>query len=104
MHNTTNTTNTVSLHYRFTETVQTYWGTMCCWGTTLIDGALTTGAGARVPPAQHSLQASVYVGLLLYACISEEEEGGEWLTPLLGGLIQAGRRYIIGSGITCRQM
>src|SRR6218665_267242 len=30
-------------------TVQSCWGTIYCWGTSLGDGALTSGAGARAP-------------------------------------------------------
>ena len=48
-------TNTVGLHYRFTKTVQWCWGTICCWGTSLSDGALTFGAEARAPAAATSL-------------------------------------------------
>jgi len=36
---------------RFTNTVQSCWGTICCWGRSLGDEALTSIAGARAPAA-----------------------------------------------------
>src|SRR6218665_3521282 len=42
-------TNTVGLHFRFTKTAQSCWGTKCFWATSLRDEALTCGAGARAP-------------------------------------------------------
>src|SRR6218665_2456672 len=40
-------TNTVGSHNRFTKNVQSSWGTICCWGTSLGDGALTSDAGVH---------------------------------------------------------
>lgn len=45
-------TNTVGPRCGFTKTVQGVqlcWGSTCCWGTILGDGALASGAGARAP-------------------------------------------------------
>src|SRR6218665_1955941 len=41
----------ILLYYysRFTKTVQWCWGTICSWGSSLGNGALTSGAGERAP-------------------------------------------------------
>jgi len=42
--------NIVCLHYRFTKTRPLCRDTICCWSTSLGDGALTSGGACAPPP------------------------------------------------------